>query len=126
MRVLFVNAPSPDRYIYIRDTNRSGRRSIERTIWPQTSLAMMAGVLNDCEVKIIDCMAEKMDYKTLFEQMKEFNPDWVVTNPISSIFEHDMIVVHYAKSLGAKTIVVSPHAKALKEKVYGLADKTSN
>ena len=44
MNILFVNPPSPDGYIYIRDTNRSGRRSRANTIWPQTSLAMLAAV----------------------------------------------------------------------------------
>lgn len=119
VKVLLINPPSPDSFVYIRDTNRSGRRSIERTVWPQTSLAMIAGVLQDCEVKIIDCMAEGLDYKTTYEKMKEFSPDWVIFNPISSIFVHDMIIAHYAKSLNAKTVVISPHAKALKEEVYG-------
>lgn len=118
MKVLFCNAPSPNEFIFIRDTNRSGRRSIERTAWPQTSLAMMAGVLDSCECKIIDCMVENISYETLYGMMKKFKPDWVVTNPISSIFPMDMIVVHFAKSLGAKTVVISPHAKALKEEVY--------
>ncbi len=114
-RILFVNAPSPDSYIYIRDINRSGRRSKERTIWPQTSLAMMAGVFPDDEVKIIDCIAEGISYSQLFDQMREFAPSWVVFNPISSTVTHDMIVAHYGKSLGAKTVAVSPHTKALRE-----------
>lgn len=118
-RVMFINAPSPNEFIFIRDTNRSGRRSIERTTWPQTSLAMMAGCLDNCEVEIVDCMAEGLSYETCYEKMKKFAPTWVVTNPISSIFPHDLIITHYAKSLGAKTVVISPHAKALKEEVYG-------
>lgn len=118
MKVLLINPPSPDEFLYIRDTNRSGRRSVERTIWPQTSLAMLAGVLQDCDVKIIDCIAERLSYKAVYERMKEFAPNWVITNPISSIFVHDLIISHYAKSLGAKTIVISPHAKALKEETY--------
>jgi radical SAM superfamily enzyme YgiQ (UPF0313 family) len=118
-KVLLINPPSPDEFIYIRDTNRSGRRSVERTIWPQTSLAMIAGVLQECEVKIIDCIAEGLSYKTVYERMKKFAPSWVITNPISSIFPHDMIICHYAKSLNAKTIIISAHSKALKEEVYG-------
>lgn len=119
IRILLINPPSPDKFIYIRDTNRSGRRSVERTVWPQVSLAMIAGVLENCEVKILDCIAEGLDYKTTYEKMKEFSPNWVITNPISSIFPHDMIVTHYAKSLGAKTVIISPHSKALKESIYG-------
>ena len=42
--VLFVNPPSPDRFIYIRDINRHGRSSWERMIWPQTNLAILAAV----------------------------------------------------------------------------------
>lgn len=115
MNILFVNPPSPDGYVYIRDINRSGRRSKERTIWPQTSLAMLASVFPDDRCKIIDCIAEEIDYKHLFEGMQDFSPDWVVFNPISSTVTHDMIVAHYGKSLGAKTVAVSPHTKALRD-----------
>jgi len=114
-RILFVNAPSPDSYVYIRDTNRSGRRSKENTLWPQVSLAMMASVFPDDEVKIIDCIAERISYKVLYEKMEEFKPTWVVFNPISSTMSHDCIVAHYGKALGAKTVAVSPHTKALRE-----------
>lgn len=114
-RILFVNPPSPDNFVYIRDINRSGRRSRERTIWPQTSLAMLASVFPEDKVKIADCVAEGLSYKILFEVMQEFKPTWVVFNPISSTITHDMIVAHYGKSLGAKTVAISPHTKALRE-----------
>lgn len=119
MNILFVNPPSPDGYIYIRDINRSGRRSRERTIWPQTSLAMLASVFPKDHVKIIDCIACSISYKELFEEMSKFAPDWVVFNPISSTITHDMIVAHYGKSLGAKTVAISPHTKALREESHG-------
>lgn len=115
MNILFVNPPSPDNFVYIRDINRSGRRSLEGTIWPQTSLAMLAAVFPDDNVRILDCIAERMGYKKLFETMQEFKPDWVVFNPVSSTITHDMIVAHYGKSLGAKTVAISPHTKALRE-----------
>ena len=115
MNILFINPPSPDGYVIIRDINRSGRRSRERTIWPQTSLAMLASVFPDDNVKIIDCIAEKISYANLFKLMQDFKPDWVVFNPISSTVTHDMIVAHYGKALGAKTVAISPHTKALRE-----------
>lgn len=114
-RIFFCNAPSPDGFVIIRDINRSGRRSKERTIWPQTSLAMLASVFPDDEVMILDCIAEELSYKECFEIMQKFNPTWVVFNPISSTVTHDMIVAHYGKSLGAKTVAISPHTKALRE-----------
>ena len=115
MNILFVNPPSPDGFIYIRDINRSGRRSRERTIWPQTSLAMLASMFPEDRCKILDCIAERISYHKLFSLMESFNPDWVVFNPVSSTITHDMIVAHYGKSLGAKTVAISPHTKALRE-----------
>ena len=76
---------------------------------------MLAGVFPDDEVKITDCIAESVSYQRLFNIMQEFKPTWVVFNPISSTVTHDMIVAHYAKSLGAKTVAISPHTKALRE-----------
>jgi len=118
LRLLFINPPSPDKFVYIRDINRSGRRSAERTIWPQTSLAMLASVFKKGQIEIIDCIAEGLSYKDTYHRMKEFAPTWVVINPISSVFVHDCIIAYYAKTLGAQTVVISPHAKALKEEVY--------
>ena len=114
-RIAFVNPPSPDGKIYIRDINRSGRLSVEGTIWPQTSLAMLASVFSEDEVTILDCIALKLSYKQLYAKLEHFKPTWVVFNPISSTFTHDMIVAHYGKSLGAKTVSISPHTKVFKE-----------
>jgi uncharacterized radical SAM superfamily protein len=118
LKILFVNPPSPDKFVYIRDINRSGRRSRERTIWPQTSLAMLASVFPTDNCMIIDCIAEELSYKDLYEEMQDFKPDWVVFNPVSTTVTHDMIVAHYGKALGAKTVAISPHTKALKEESY--------
>ncbi|MBU2052564.1 radical SAM protein [Patescibacteria group bacterium] len=119
MRILFINPPSPwpDKVI-IRDTNRSGRISSEMTIWPQVGLAMMAAMFPEDEVNLIDCIAEKMSYADLYVAMRYLRPEWVVFNPISSTFTHDMIVAHYAHSLGAKSVIISPLAEHEKEKVY--------
>ena len=43
--ILIVNPPSPDGHVYIRDVCRWGRRSRERMIWPQTSLAYIAAMV---------------------------------------------------------------------------------
>lgn len=76
---------------------------------------MMASVFPDDDVRIIDCIAEGTDYVSLYKIMQDFGPDWVVFNPVSTTITHDMIVAHYGKSLGAKTVAVSPHTKALRE-----------
>ena len=115
MRIALINPPSPDGQIYIRDVNRSGRLSREGTIWPQTSLAMIAAVLAPHDVKIWDCIATRTDYQTLFKELQAFAPDWVVIESVSATIMHDMIVAHYAKYLKAKTVLISPHGEALAE-----------
>ncbi|MGH9172921.1 MAG: hypothetical protein ACRD1H_01120, partial [Vicinamibacterales bacterium] len=64
--VLFVNPPSPDGEVFIRDIHRVGRRSREKMIWPQTELAGLAAVLEEAgyTTEIIDCIAEDMDWPT--------------------------------------------------------------
>ena len=58
--VLFVNPPSSDNLIYIRD--RHGRSSWERMIWPQTNLAILASMVNKLGLSadVIDCIAENI------------------------------------------------------------------
>jgi len=114
-RIAFINPPAPiEGGIWIRDINRSGRMSKERTVWPQVSLAHLASVFDD-EVKIFDCIAEEINYYTLYKELEKFKPTWVVFNPVSSSITYDCIVAHFGKSLGAKTVSVSPHTKALRE-----------
>src|SRR6185437_6185611 len=61
--VVFVNPPSPDGAVWIRDIHRVGRRSREKMIWPQTELAQLAAsVYPKYSVKIIDCIAEYMTW----------------------------------------------------------------
>lgn len=113
MNLLFVNPPSPDKYFYYRDTNRSGRRSKANEIWPQAGLALFAGLYPNDNVRIIDCIAERMPYSKLYEEMKEFEPDWVIFNPVSCTITSDMYLAYLAKLVGAKTCAISPHLKAL-------------
>jgi len=118
-RLLFINPPSPDGRVVIRDTNRSGRISSEGTIWPQVGLAMLASVFVDDDVKIVDCIAERIGYLRIFEIMKEFRPSWVIFNPISSTFTHDTIISCYAKSINANTVAISPAIQGMtKEELH--------
>lgn len=114
-KVLLVNPPSPDRHIYIRDVNRSGRRSREGTIWPQTSLAYIAATLKNSghSVNIIDCIADNIGWIRLRKTLQETKPDYIITNPISSIVTNDLYVTYLGKTIGSTTIAVGPHVTAL-------------
>lgn len=117
MRVLLVNPPSPDGAVYIRDVNRSGRRSNEGTIWPQTSLALIAAVLDEagCAVKIEDCIAERTTYQQLSQRMRAWRPTHVILESVSSTIDKDMQVGECAKTCGAILLLISPHGEALEE-----------
>ena len=116
MKILFINPPSPiPGAIFIRDTNRSGRRSRERTLWPQTSLAMMAGMFPEHDVRIWDCIAEEWDYSDVMRKRhtEGWVPAWVVVESVSCTFESDMQAVRMFKAVGATVAVISPHSEAL-------------
>lgn len=107
--VWLINPPSPNGRCYIRDLNRSGRLSNENTPWHQMSLALIAGNLENCNVRIIDCIQEGKDYEWLKKELKDGKPNWVIFNSISSILTSDMRTAFYAKSVGAKTITVGSY-----------------
>ena len=115
MKILFCNPPSPDGHTYYRDTNRSGRRSKANELWPQAGLAQFAALYLSHDVRLIDCIAEKMPYFRLYDYMKDFRPDWVFFNPVSCTITSDMYVAYLAKLVGAKTAAISPHIKATEE-----------
>lgn len=111
---LFINPPSPDKDIVIRDINRSGRKTRERMIWPQTNLAYLAAMVQDLgSVEIIDCIALGMDWPALKKNMMEKRPRYVVANAISTTLTNDMSTFFIGKSLGATTIVTGPHVTHL-------------
>jgi anaerobic magnesium-protoporphyrin IX monomethyl ester cyclase len=113
--VLFVNPPSPDGHIYIRDINRSGRRSRERTIWPQTSLAYLAAVMKDegYSVGLIDCIALEMGWKEFRKYLEEKKPRYIVINVISSIITNDLHASYLGKFMDSRTIAIGPHITEL-------------
>lgn len=111
---LFVNQPSPDKDIIIRDINRSGRKTRERMIWPQTNLAYLAAVMQKegYTVDIIDCIALGMDWAKFRTVLEEKKSRYLVANAISTVLTNDMYAMFLAKSLGSTTIAMGPHVTA--------------
>jgi len=116
--VLIVNPPSPDGEIYIRDICRAGRASREGMIWPQTSLAFIAGAVEkDFSVDVVDCIGEKMSWPRFEELLRAKHPRYLITYLISSIIYNDLRVAELAKELGATTIAIGPHVSIMPESV---------
>lgn len=114
---LIINPPSPDGYVYIRDVNRSGRRTRERSIWPQNSLAYLAAVVKEqgYDPNILDCIASEISWDEVLEYLKANRPKWVVVEGISSTITNDVYTAYLAKRYGCKTVLIGPHVTALPE-----------
>lgn len=119
--VLIVNPPSPDGHIYIRDMCRWGRKSREKMIWPQSSLAYIAAMVpDDLSVRIIDAIAEEMSPDEFFEQIDREKPQFYVTYITGTTFEMDAAGVQRAKQAGAVTIAVGTHVSAVPQNTIDL------
>ncbi|MFH1447919.1 MAG: radical SAM protein [Candidatus Micrarchaeota archaeon] len=115
--ILFINPPATRRgEVIIRDLDRSGRKSMENTIWPQTSLAYLAAVMKPThDVDVIDCIGLDMYWPEFEKELEERKPDYVLFNVISSTLGNDMRVAESAKRNGGVTIAVGPHVTAIPE-----------
>ncbi|MBM3334614.1 radical SAM protein [Candidatus Sumerlaeota bacterium] len=113
--VLFVNPPSPDGYIYIRDFNRCGKRTRERRIWPQTSLAILAAIARRAgyKVDVLDCIASRISWDDYHEYVKAHEPRWTVSLAITSILTDDLFATVLGKQCNSHTVVLGPHITAL-------------
>jgi radical SAM superfamily enzyme YgiQ (UPF0313 family) len=109
--VLFVNPPSPDGEVFIRDIHRVGRRSREKMIWPQTELAGLAAVVDEAgySTEIIDCIAEDMDWPTFQAMLEQRRPRYMITNVTAPTLKNDLTTTFLAKPLGTITIAIGSH-----------------
>lgn len=112
--ILIVNPPSPDGHVYIRDVCRWGRKSREKMIWPQTSLAYLAAMVPDgLTVRIIDAIAEEMTMDHFLAEIRRENPRVYVSYLIGSTFDSDARGVREAKRAGATTVAIGTHVSAV-------------
>lgn len=109
--VLFVNPPSPDGEVFIRDIHRVGRRSREKMIWPQTEFAGLAAVIEEAgyTTEIIDCIAEDMDWPHFQAKIESWRPRYLVTNVTAPTVKNDLMSTFIARSIGATTIAIGSH-----------------
>jgi radical SAM superfamily enzyme YgiQ (UPF0313 family) len=108
--VLLVNPPSPDGAVWIRSQHRVGRRSRENMIWPQVSLAQMAALLSPTySVRVVDAIAERMDWKTFEAILRHERPKYYITQLTAPTLQNDLYGTFLAKSFGATTMAFGTH-----------------
>jgi radical SAM superfamily enzyme YgiQ (UPF0313 family) len=112
--VLIVNPPSPDGHVYIRDMCRWGRKSREKMVWPQSSLAYLAAMVPDGKsVRIIDAIAEEMALDTFLDEIRREQPRFYVSYVTGTTFSVDARGIQEAKRQGATTIAIGTHVSAV-------------
>jgi anaerobic magnesium-protoporphyrin IX monomethyl ester cyclase len=108
--VMLVNPPTPDGAIWIRSQHRVGRRSRENMIWPQVSLAQLAALLQPTySVRVIDAVAERMDWKTFEGIVRSERPKYYVTQLTAPTLQNDLYGTFLAKAVGARTLAFGTH-----------------
>jgi radical SAM superfamily enzyme YgiQ (UPF0313 family) len=108
--VLLVNPPTPDGAIWIRSQHRVGRRSRENMIWPQVSLAQMAALLQPTySVRVVDAVAERMNWKTFEDLLRKERPRYYVTQLTAPTLQNDLYGTFLAKTVGAVTMAFGTH-----------------
>jgi len=118
MKTFFINPPSPFKYPVIRDVYRSGRSSKEGMVWCQTQLAQLAALVDKKDhPRIIDCVAENIDYIKLRKIFLKEKPDSVVFEVIPATYSNDMYVKTLADEIGAESTAVGPHIISIAEQI---------
>lgn len=108
--VLLVNPPTPDGAIWIRSQHRVGRRSRENMVWPQVSLAQLAALLSPTyTVRVVDAVAERMDWPTFERIVRAERPRYYVTQLTAPTLQNDLYGTFLAKSVGAVTMAFGTH-----------------
>ncbi len=119
--VLICNPPSPDGHIYIRDMCRWGRKSREKMIWPQSSLAYLAAMVPDnMTVRIIDAIAEEMSPEAFKVEIEREKPKFYVSYVTGTTFAMDAKGIQWAKQIGANTVAVGTHVSAVPQNTLEL------
>lgn len=118
--VLLVNPPTPDGAVWIRSQHRVGRRSRENMIWPQVSLAQMAALLVPTyTVRILDAVAESMDWPTFAALVRSLRPRYYVTQLTAPTLQNDLYGTFLAKSVGAVTMGFGTHITPMPRETLG-------
>jgi len=114
MRILLVYPP-----ISLKDTY--SKVSFAAPIMPPLGLAYIAAVLeqNNFDVKIIDCVAEKLNYEDLLKRVNEYKPSIIGFNANTSSYSKAQKTINKIKHEHSDiiTVIGGAHASAMPKKV---------
>jgi anaerobic magnesium-protoporphyrin IX monomethyl ester cyclase len=92
MNVLVINPPAYNRTDFIREGRCMQTKSSWAALWMPLSLCYISSFLrnNNHQVKLVDCIAEKIDDKKLVEIAGELGPEIVILNTAIPSITGDM------------------------------------
>ncbi len=110
MKILIINPPAYNKKDYIREGRCMQTKSSWAALWMPLSLCYIAAVLRKegHVIRLIDCIADRLDNKKLVNISLEFKPDLAVLNTAIPSITGDMSTADaLKKSLpGVKIVVV--------------------
>lgn len=126
MKVYLINPPAVNGVEMVREGRCMQRKGAWTAVWSPISLALCAAVLEKrgFEVKLSDCIVEKIDDLKLSQQVKSFNPDFVVINTSTPSVENDLKICSLVKKINRqiKTAVFGIHVTALAEESFRVSN----
>ena len=119
MKIFLINPPAADGVQMVREGRCMQRRSAWGAVWPPISLATIAAVLemNGYEVRLRDCIVEKIGIDDLIREAREFVPHFMVLNTATPSIKSDLNTVERLKKVlpGSLVFVIGIHPTALPE-----------
>lgn len=116
-QVFFINPPSPQQTVYMKELGRCGRKSVAGELWPQTGLAYLAAVSRKAgyDANVLDAMAEGMTPQQALEHIQSFQPDLCVLHTTTPTFSFDRLFAAQLKEQLPQTLLAmtGTHVSAL-------------
>lgn len=109
MKILVVNPPAFNKKDYIREGRCMQTKSSWAALWMPLSLCYISAFLRDAghEVKLVDCIAEKMNNRQFIDLSSRYHPDVVILNTAIPSLTGDMnSAEEIKKALPAVKIVI--------------------
>lgn len=121
MNLMLINPPGIKNTEYIREGRCMQLKSSWGSLWMPLTLAYIASLLksNGHEIKLIDCMAEKILLDDVILETQKFKPSLIILNTSFPSITYDLITASFIKRQihQTKIAVIGMFPTLLKEKV---------
>ncbi len=123
MKVCFINPPSSNKGKQIREGRCMLSAGAWSSLWSPISLALCAAVVRTkggIEVKLVDCIAERIGFAEFSQMFKNLQPDLVVINTSTPSIKGDLFTVKNIKKINPeiRTAIIGIHGTVLTEECF--------